>query len=122
MGALLPLRIGSRVNNSNAQGVLFVGHNNQLAEDSVRLTWNPMTHTFQISGTLTLVDGTNIVLGSSSGTIIGTSASQKQSWFGAAPVVQQSGATKTAASIYGVNEQQMLQTLYAALRTYGGLN
>jgi hypothetical protein len=70
----------------------------------------------------TLSDGANIVLGTTTGTKIGTAVGQKAAFFGATPVIQQTGGVATAAATYGTNEEGMLQRAYNALRAYGLLS
>jgi len=64
-------------------------------------------------------DATNIVMGTTTGTKIGTATTQKIGFFGATPVVQQTGGAATAAATYGTNERDMLQRVYNALRALG---
>lgn len=56
------------------------------------------------SGNCTHTDGTNIIVGSTTGTQIGTATTQKLAFYGASPVVQSSGTTdiKTALVNYGL--------------------
>jgi hypothetical protein len=75
-----------------------------------------------IQGLTTISDGDNFALGSTTGTQIGTSASQKLAFFGTAPAVQQTGGAATASSSYTATEQGMLQKAYSALRTFGLLS
>ncbi len=65
------------------------------------------------------VDGTNITLGTSAGTQLGTSATQKLGFFGKTPVVQPTMGAAIAGSSYTANEQAMLQAVYNAVRTLG---
>lgn len=62
--------------------------------------------------TQTLAEGVNIVLGTTTGTKIGTSASQKLGFFNATPVVQPTALTAADASTidgtYGAEEQAVL--------------
>lgn len=119
MGAIVPLRIGSRVNNSTVNSVLFVGTNNKLAQDNIRLSWDDTLKIFTVMGTFLLGDGSNIELGQTHGTTIGTTTTQKLAFFGALPVIQQFGGMKIASPTYGTNEQNMLQTVFNAMITYG---
>jgi hypothetical protein len=75
---------------------------------------------FMVLGTW--ADGTNITLGASAGTQIGTSASQKLGFLGATPALQQTGGAATAGASYTSNEQSMLQKAFNALRTFGLLS
>lgn len=97
------------------------------------------------SGTYTIVDGSNIVIGSTTGTKIGTATTQKIGFYNAAPVVQQTqgaitnsvtagGSTGTIAdytdlTVYANDSNAIRNDIYqlalglqgciAALRTYG---
>lgn len=97
------------------------------------------------SGTHTLSDGANVVVGSGTGTKFGTATTQKMGWYNAAPVVQQTqgsivnsvtagGSTGTIAnytdlSVYANDSTAIRNDIYqlalglqgciAALRTYG---
>jgi hypothetical protein len=70
----------------------------------------------------TWAEGTNITLGTSTGTQIGTASMQKLGFLGATPAVQQTGGSATAGGSYTNNEQSMLQKAYNALRTFGLLS
>ena len=68
------------------------------------------------------LDGANLQLGTTTGTQIGTATSQKLAFYGAAPVVQQTGGAATASGSYTSTEQGMLNHAYAALRALGLLS
>lgn len=79
---------------------------------------------------LQLSDGKNIQVGKTTGTIIGTEATQKLGFFGKTPIVQRPshtgsvntnefGTSRFAASTYGITEQTMLNAIYQALFGYG---
>jgi hypothetical protein len=70
----------------------------------------------------TLTDGANIVLGSTTGTEIGTATGQKLGFYGKTPVIQQTGGAATASSSYTSVEQGMLNAAYSALRALGLLS
>lgn len=54
------------------------------------------------SGTHTLTDGSNVVVGSTTGTKFGTATTQKMGWFNATPVVQQTqGAITNSVTVGG---------------------
>lgn len=64
---------------------------------------NLQVNGFTILQNTTIVgDGVNFQLGGSSGTKWGTATNQKQAWYAATPVVQQSGNILTALSTYGL--------------------
>ena len=69
-------------------------------------------------GSATVADGGNVVLGSSTGTKIGTATTQKLGFFNATPVVQQTMGAATASSSYTSVEQGMLQAVYNAVRRW----
>lgn len=71
------------------------------------------------AGSATIADGGNVAVGSTNGTQIGTSSSQKLGFFGATPVAQQTMGAMTAENSYSSNEQSMLQTLWNLMRTLG---
>ncbi len=50
----------------------------------------------------TMTDGANIILGTTTGTKIGTATSQKLGFFNATPVIQQTGSIKTAMTTLGL--------------------
>ena len=64
-------------------------------------------------------DGVNLTFGTSTGTQIGTAASQKLGFFGKTPVVQPALGSATAGTSYTTNEQAMLNAVYAAFRSLG---
>jgi hypothetical protein len=70
-------------------------------------------------GGATVADGGNIALGTSTGTQIGTSSTQKIGFFGKTPAVQVTLGAATAGSSYTTNEQTMLQNVYNLARTLG---
>lgn len=72
-----------------------------------------------VNGDINLSDSRNMIIGTTTGTRIGTTASQKLGFFGATPVTRRTGGTNTAGSSYGANEQLMLNTLWTALRELG---
>jgi hypothetical protein len=69
-----------------------------------------------------IVDGTAIALGTTSGLKIGTASTQKLGFLGATPAVQATGGVLTAGASYTATEQGMLQKAYNALRTFGLLS
>lgn len=73
-----------------------------------------------VSGSI--ADGVNYSLGTVTGTAIGTTALQKLSFFGATPVVQQTGGVATASGSWTSVEEGMLNRAYSALRTLGLLS
>jgi hypothetical protein len=64
-------------------------------------------------------DGVNIALGTSTGTQIGTSSSQKLGFFGATPITRPTMGAATAGGTYTATEQAMLQAVYNAVRNLG---
>ena len=66
-----------------------------------------------------LADGANLAVGTSTGTQIGTSSSQKLGFFGHAPAVQPTMGAATASSSWTSVEQGMLQTVWNNLRALG---
>lgn len=97
----------AHVRNVRSPGNLFVSAN---AGGSIAFDIPTGTRVVTISSSLiTFAQGTNIQYDSSTGTIHGTTASQKQSWWGAASVVQQILATGAGATVDNVIS--MLQTL-----------
>jgi hypothetical protein len=76
--------------------------------------------TFNVCGSI--LDGTELVLGSTNGYQIGTASTQKIGFLGATPAAQQTGGSTTAGSSYTSNEQGMLNKAYDALRTFGFLS
>ena len=71
------------------------------------------------AGAATIADGGNLVLGTTTGTRIATSASQKLGFFGATPVAQQTMGPMTVSGSWTSVEQGMLQTVWNLLRTLG---
>lgn len=67
-------------------------------------------------------DGVNITLGTTTGTQIGTATGQKIGFYGATPVVQQTGGAATAGASYTSAEQGMINRMYSALRALGLLS
>ena len=74
------------------------------------------------AGVIGISDGTALSTGTTTGTKLGTAASQKLAFYGASPVVQPTGGAATAATAYGTNEQAMLNKMWTALRALGLLN
>jgi len=66
-----------------------------------------------------ILDGRNIIVGTTTGTKIGTAVTQKIGFFGATPVVAQAGAAGTADATYSANEVTMINNMYTAMRNYG---
>jgi len=80
------------------------------------------TLNIQASTGISFNDASNMAMGTTTGTKIGTATTQKLAFFNASPVVQPSGvtaalATRTAAGTYGATEQTMLQEAHDAART-----
>jgi hypothetical protein len=69
-----------------------------------------------------LAEAYNVVVGTTTGTKIGTSTSQKIGFLNATPASQQTGGAATAGGTYGATEQGMLQKAYDCLRTFGFLS
>jgi hypothetical protein len=65
------------------------------------------------------LDGVNLILGTTSGTEIGTATTQKLGFYGATPVVQPTVGSGTAGTSWTTNEQGMLQRVYNAVRALG---
>lgn len=78
-----------------------------------------------ISGSLTLLDGDNLILGTSTGTKIGTGATQKLGFYGATPVVQRSTYTQTnstaARTVANATSSAVTKTSVAPVTTGAGL-
>jgi hypothetical protein len=84
-----------------------------------------------ITGPMVLGDGVNFALGLATGTKWGTTASQKQAWWGATPTIQSSGWSATAGytTDKSFNPQtttlaevaNVVATLIDTLKTYGML-
>lgn len=72
---------------------------------------------FGVAGSI--ADGANLVLGTATGTQIGTATSQKLGFFGHAAVVQPTVGAGTAGAIYTATEQAMLQAVFNAVRALG---
>jgi hypothetical protein len=66
-----------------------------------------------------IVDGTAIPVGTSTGLQIATSSTQKLGFFGATPVVRPTMGAATAGATYTSAEQAMLNAVYSAVRTLG---
>jgi hypothetical protein len=67
----------------------------------------------------TYADGVNLTFGSTSGTEIGTAATQKIGFYGKTPAVQPTMGSVTASSSWTSVEQGMLQTVWNNLRALG---
>jgi hypothetical protein len=76
--------------------------------------------TFAVLGSF--LDGVNFTFGSTTGTKIGTATTQKVGFYGATPVVQQTGGSATAGATYTTNEEGMINRMYTALRALGLLS
>jgi hypothetical protein len=72
-------------------------------------------------GNVNIVDGSNVVLGTSDGTQWGTEASQKQAWFGAPPVVQQSHINDPSGAATDQDDEARaaIVSILDLLETYG---
>jgi len=75
-----------------------------------------------VAGAITVSDGTALAVGTTNGTKIATAASQKIGFYGATPVTQRSGGVFVAGTTYTTTEQNMLNTMWAAMRTLGLMN
>lgn len=73
--------------------------------------------TFNVAGSI--ADGANFTFGTTTGTEIGTGATQKIGFYGASPIVQPTFGSSTAGSSYTSHEQGMIQTLWNAVRALG---
>ena len=73
------------------------------------------------SSTVTMADGFNFVLGTATGTKIGTTTTQKIGFYNATPVVQGTGIADVNASAvdatYDVNEQNVITSLRTTVNT-----
>jgi hypothetical protein len=67
----------------------------------------------------TLTDGANVAVGTTTGTTIATSTSQKLGFFGKTPIVQPTVGAATASSSWTSVEQAMLQAVHDAFRALG---
>jgi hypothetical protein len=67
----------------------------------------------------TVLDGVNWTFGTTTGTKIGTSTSQKIGFFNKTPIVQPTMGSATAGGSYTSTEQAMLQAVYNAVRNLG---
>ena len=67
----------------------------------------------------TFADGVNLTFGTSTGTQLGTAASQKLGFYGKTPIIQPMMGAATAGSSYTSTEQGMLNAVYAAVRALG---
>jgi len=65
------------------------------------------------------LDGVNFTFGSTTGTQIGTAATQKLGFYGKAPIMQPTMGAVTASASYTSVEQGMLQAVYNAVRALG---
>lgn len=93
----------------------------QIIREELKTLLKSDRYTFE--KTIQILDGRNIQLGKTTGTIIGTQATQKIGFFGKAPVVRHAvGGASTAGGTYTSTEQNMLQALWDALRAYGLLS
>jgi hypothetical protein len=91
-----PINIGNnRLDFGASLGTLSVG-----GTDILSLTSSVLTISSAVS-TLTLADGVNIEIGSTTGTVIGTSTSEKLGFWGASPVGQYD--TVGSSSTYNAN-------------------
>ena len=72
---------------------------------------------FDVCGSM--LDGTNIALGTTTGTQIGTATGQKIGFYGTTPVIQQTLGAATAGATYTSAEQGMLNRVYAMARALG---
>jgi hypothetical protein len=75
------------------------------------------------SNTLTMAESKDLVLGTTSGTKIATSANQRMAFYGGTPAIQQSGGLAyTMDATYTSGVQSSIQKMYNAMRTYGLLS
>lgn len=56
--------------------------------------------TLEVTGNITIADGANIIVNTTTGTQIGTAAGQKIGFYGATPVAKQTGVAVSAAAIH----------------------
>ena len=66
-----------------------------------------------------VLDGTSLAVGTTTGLQIGTATTQKIGFFGHAPAVQPTMGAATAGGTYTSAEQAMLQAVYDAVRALG---
>jgi hypothetical protein len=91
-----------------------------VADSSTITSVTDNRQSFDVCGSF--LDGVNWTFGTTTGTQIGTSASQKIGFLGATPAIQQTGGSATASGSYTSVEQGMLNKAYDALRTFGLLS
>jgi hypothetical protein len=72
---------------------------------------------FPVKGDVTLDDGDNIVVGTTTGTEIGTAANQKLGFFGVTPVVQQAHIVDADGTLADITAK--FNTLLAQLEALG---
>lgn len=72
---------------------------------------------FNVAGSW--ADGVNITLGTSTGTAIGTTSSQKLAFFGGTPITRPTVGAATAGATYTSAEQAMLQAVHDGFRALG---
>lgn len=75
-----------------------------------------ISNNFTISGDITLAEGSDFVLGTSTGTKFGTSTSQKLAFFGKTPLPQQ-GAITAPATQTGVYVQADVESIVTAVNS-----
>jgi hypothetical protein len=80
---------------NQGDGSLFAFYNNN------GISWSGAILTLHRSGQVDLIDGGNLVLGTTSGTQIGTSSTQKVAFYAATPVVQPSTTGTTSGFTVG---------------------
>lgn len=79
-----------------------------------------ISNNFNISGDITLADGSSFSLGTTNGTMFGTSSSQKIAFLGATPIPRQGAITApaTQTGVYVQADVQSIANAVNSIRTY----
>lgn len=112
--------------NSNLTALMDVYYRTNFPSKVVFTKDVEISGNFMITGTLTLnndvtiKDGKNFILGTTTGTKFGTSTSQKLAFFGKTPIPQQGAITApaTQTGVYVQADVQSIVTAVNAIRTY----
>jgi hypothetical protein len=105
-------------NSQSGNRTLFIPAMGALSSDSICGIASTQTLTNKTLSGPTITDATNIVLGSTTGTKIGTATTQKLGFFNATPVVQAAANPDTSGATLAALETEVNE-LKALLRTYG---
>lgn len=102
-GSTSSIYIGNETKALNATDTnsIVIGNGALSSGSNTTVIGNSSTTNAYINGNINIFDGKNIVLGSTTGTQIGTATAQKLAFYGDTPIVQPTTAVASATAVHG---------------------